>query len=435
MSLLYLLVAVVLVLFNGFFVAAEFGMVKMRRTRVRAIARKRGLRGRILARVHDNLDAYLSACQLGITLASLGLGWIGEPAVADLVRPVIQAAGVTSENVLHGVAFGIAFFAISYLHIVVGELAPKSIAIRVTESIALWTALPLYGFYWAMYPAIWLLNVSSNLILRLIGLNPARAQEHHYSSEELKMILRSTRSTGRLNRNEWWILAQALDFSELDVADLMRPFHEAATLSVTNTREQNLEIIAGHRFSRYPLLDENGQVLGIVHVKDIFLARQKDQLPQALRKLARPVLMLPPDTPAMELFRRLRRGAAPHFAIIATKSGKPLGFLTLDNLLGALVGEIHDEFRRNDTEWHRSRDGSLKGRGSMPLFSLERALGVDIETEDVDSVGGLIMWKLERLPEPGERVDFGDFSIEVTDMKGPRITGVRVFPAASATTS
>ena len=190
-SLFLIIVAFILVALNGFFVAAEFSLVKLRQTRVRAIVKSHGFGGRILATVHSNLDAYLSACQLGITLASLGLGWIGEPAFASLLSPLFSAIGIIPPNISSAISFGFAFLVISFLHIVIGELVPKSMAIRNPERIGLCCALPLYGFYWGMYPVIWLLNTSANSVLHLAGLNSGHAQDVHYSTEELKIILRS----------------------------------------------------------------------------------------------------------------------------------------------------------------------------------------------------------------------------------------------------
>ena len=215
--------ALLLVALNGFFVAAEFGLVKLRATRVHTLARKGGLRGRILAVVHGRLDAYLSACQLGITLASLGLGWIGEPAFAQAIGPLLDALGIDSPRILHLVSLGFAFSVISFLHIVVGELAPKSMAIRQAERIGLWVALPLYAFYWAMYPAIWVLNNSANAVLRLAGLSSEHGGDAHYSTDELKLILRSRRSPGgapqsAYTRDEWNTLAHSLDFSSMTVS-------------------------------------------------------------------------------------------------------------------------------------------------------------------------------------------------------------------------
>lgn len=426
-NLFLIVVALLLVLLNGFFVAAEFGLVKLRQTRVKAIAKSNGWRGRILGKVHQDLDAYLSACQLGITLASLGLGWVGEPAFADLLTPLLTALGVDNQEFIHAVAFFTAFFIISYLHIVVGELAPKSMAIRVSEKVGLWTAPPLYAFYWVMYPAIWVLNHSANWVLRKVNLDVAHGHDSHYSAEELKVILRSSRADQGFTNDEWRVLAQALDFRDLEVADLMRPFQEAVTLSEDTSLEENLEKIAQHRYSRYPYLDAEGNIKGVVHLKDVFIALQKSPDLVSLEKLARPAQVVSPHLPATELFRRFRQGA-PHFAAVAFEHSYPLGYVTLDNLLGALVGEIRDEFRQTQNEWSKLDDGSLIGKGSLPIFTLERALGIDIEESGVDSIGGLIMQQLGDLPEEGQRIHFPSFDAVVKKMNGPRIVLVRVIP-------
>lgn len=426
-NLFLVFIAVWLVLLNGFFVAAEFSLVKLRQTRARAIAKTYGWRGRVLLTVHRNLDAYLSACQLGITLASLGLGWIGEPAFADLLRPLLTSVGIEREAVIHAIAFSVAFFIISYLHIVVGELAPKSLAIRRTEVVGTWTAPPLYAFYWLMYPAIWILNHSSNWLLAKFGLRITPNHDSRYSAEELKMILRSSRADGDFTAREWHVLAQSLDFRDLEVADLMRPFNEVIALSSAKSLEWNIDRIVQHRFSRYPYLDGAGQVLGVVHVKDLFLALQKSALPESLDGLCRSVLMVKPYLSATELFRRFQRGA-PHFAVMAWDDRRPLGFITLDNLLGALVGEIRDEFRQVRNDWMKLDDGSLLGKGSLPIFTLERALGVDIEQTEVHSVSGLILERLEDLPTEGERIEFEQFDAVVKKIKGPKIMLIRVYP-------
>jgi CBS domain containing-hemolysin-like protein len=423
-----ILAAILLVLLNGFFVAAEFGLVKLRPTRVEAIAKKFGWRGRVLRRVHRDLDAYLSACQLGITLASLGLGWIGEPAFAQLLQPVLLAIGIDSERVLHIVAFTVAFSIISYLHIVVGELAPKSMAIRITDQVGIWTAVPLYAFYWLMYPAIWFLNTSSNWVLRKVGLDVARSHDSQYSAEELKLIFRtSSRTESDITTDESRVLAQALDFRDLEVSDLMRPFDEAVTLSAADEPRTNLDRIARHRFTRYPYLDAEGHLRGIVHVKDLLLAQRDDAPFENFAELVRPATIVPPTMAASELFRRFRQGAT-HFAVIAVDEGNPLGFVTLDNLLGALVGEISDEFRQSEAQWSKAADGTVTGKGSLPVFTLGRVLGVEIVDPGVDSVGGLIYQRLGDVPREGQRVEFDRFDVVVTKMKGPRIVNVRVIP-------
>jgi CBS domain containing-hemolysin-like protein len=434
-NVLLVVLALLLVALNGFFVAAEFGIVTLRKTRVRAIAKTGGLRGRILFKVHGQLDAYLSACQLGITLASLGLGWVGEPAFANLLEPVFALIGVTSPKIIHGVSFAVAFSVISFLHIVVGELAPKSLAIRVPEAVGLWSAVPLYGFYWAMYPAIWLLNESANLVLRVAGLSGVGSHETHYSNDELKLILRTNTGTPgeRFTHDERHILAQSLEFSQHTVADLMRPINEVSALYASRTLEQNLDTVRRNRFSRYPYFDDDGEeVLGVIHLKDLFFAEQSGKVVDDLTEYLRPVDLISARTPAIELFRRFR-GGAPHFALIGEKGKRPVGFITLDNLLGAIVGEIRDEFRLNENDWLPQGDGTFIGKASLPIVSLERVLGIDIDNEamgldEVESVGGLLMAKLGDIPKQGQRIEFPKFDVVVKKTNGPRILLVKVIP-------
>lgn len=438
-NILFLVLALFLVALNGFFVAAEFSIVTLRKTRVRAIAKTTGLRGRILATVHGQLDEYLSACQLGITLASLGLGWVGEPAFASLLEPVFAALGVTSPKVIHGVSFFVAFSVISFLHIVIGELAPKSLAIRIPAVVALWCALPLYGFYWAMYPAIWLLNKSANGVLRVAGLAGAGGHETHYSTDELKLILRTNTSTNtgagkdKFTQDERHILAQSLEFSEMAASDLMRPINEVIALHEDLSIDENLDTVRRNRFSRYPYFDEEGEeVLGVIHLKDLFFAQQAGKEITDLSPYLRPVETISARTPAQDIFRRFRTGA-PHFALIGEKGKRPVGFITLDNLLGAMVGEIRDEFRMNENDWLAQADGTYIGKASLPIYSLERLLGIDIDNEemgldDVESVGGLLMEKLGDIPKQGQRIEFPKFDVVVKKTNGPRILLVKVIP-------
>lgn len=427
LNLFLVFIALLLVILNGFFVAAEFSLVKLRATRVRAIEKTLGWRGQLLGKVHHNLDAYLSACQLGITLASLGLGWLGEPAFAALLEPALAYAGVTNATLIHSIAFVVAFFTISYLHIVLGELVPKTLAIRTAEKMAIWTAAPLYGFYWLMFPAIWVLNQSANLIIKLFRLAPKDQHEAHYNSDEIKLILRSSRPNQQFSADEWRVLAQAIDFRDLDIADLMHPANEMISLKDIDPFSSHMEVINTHRYTRYPYMLADGSVSGMVHTKDVLMALGKDKHFEDIKSLVRPIEIMRPDTPATTLFRKLKNGAS-HFVVVAYEKTEPIGFITLDNLLSAIVGDIRDEFRKTHTKWTKLDDGSFIGKGTLPLHTLERKLGIDIESDNADTVAGLVLWKLNDLPEKGQRIDFDQFSIVVKKMKGPKISLVRVYP-------
>ena len=426
-NFLLIFIAFLLVLLNGFFVAAEFSLVKLRSTRVRTIANTLGWRGRILAQVHTHLDTYLSACQLGITLASLGLGWIGEPAFAALIEPFLVNIGVASQKLIHSIAFIFAFFTISYLHIVLGELVPKSLAIRMSERVGIWTAPALYAFYWLMFPVIWLLNLSSSFVISALRLNTKAGHESHYTSEELKLILRSSRASDGFSNDEWKVLAQAIDFRELKVSDLMHPFNEVTALMEKDSFDDNMERVLQHRYSRYPIVNNDGVVTGIVHIKDIFVALRKDTDFKDIQSIARPVDLASPNTHAMALFRKLQKGA-PHLTIVGLADAPPIGFITLDNLLSALVGDIRDEFRQSQSEWAKLDDGSLLGKGSLSINTLERTLGIDIESEHADTIAGLVLWTIGELPKEGQRVEFNAFDVVIKKMIGPRILLVRVYP-------
>lgn len=433
MENLYLtLFAFVFVLMNGFFVAAEFAIVKLRHTKAEELGETQGLRGRVLYNVHSHLDEYLSACQLGITLASLGLGWIGEPAFAALIEPVLFRLGVTSLDVIHGVAFAVAFATISYLHIVVGELAPKSIAIRKPEPVSLLTAIPLFSFYWLMYPFIYLLNGSANLLLKIAGMDLLNDHEQVHSVEELKKVLRASHLHGELAGESADLLTGAFELNELTAGDLMRPDDEMVMLNAQESLAAILATIRKHRYSRYPVYDgDQDNLIGILHVKDLISVLEASETAPDIRALVKPALIIHDGVSAMDILKSFQQGFI-HFAIVGDEYGTVSGFVTLDHILEALVGSFRDEFSHRKLDWLPQADGSFVGHGSLSIYSLERLLNIEISTfPEVNSVGGLVMDKLERIPDVGDKVRFDEFEVEVREMKGPKIVKVAVRPLVS----
>lgn len=432
-NLLLIAVAMALVLLNGFFVAAEFAIVKLRQAQAREFARTHGWPGRVLGSVRHNLDAYLSACQLGITLASLGLGWIGEPAFAELIEPPMQALGLGSPEWVHGAALVIAFATISFLHIVLGELAPKSLAIREPESVSLWTAIPLWGFYWLMYPFIRLLNGSANAILRALGVDISEEGGEAHSVEEIRHILQVTRREGGADAQKTELATRALDFFELEAGDLMHPAADLATLTLQMTPAEVLERVESGRYSRYPVFEHDREgLLGFVQVKDLLPEFRRGR-PIDLRASAKPALVVHRDLSLARLLHRFREGQ-PQLALITDDIARVIGFVTLHDVAEALFGRIQDEYgRAGAREWRRQDDGSFVGSGKLSVYSLERVLGVTAPVRDIDSVGGLVMWKLDRVPRVGDRVTFEDFEIRVVRMNGTRIAQLTVYPRKRAT--
>ncbi len=427
-NLLLISIGFLLVLLNGFFVAAEFAIVKLRRTQAEELARTHGLRGRVLRTVRTHLDAYLSACQLGITLASLGLGWIGEPAFARLIEPLLANAGITDPRVVHSIAFAFAFALISFLHIVIGELAPKSLAIRRAEAVSLNTALPLYAFYWVMYPFIYVLNGAANFILRRLGVEMASEGDEAHSIDELRTVLRASHRHGELGATETQILTRGLDLGDLVVGDVMRPLAELVWIGFDATIDEVLTEVRASRYTRYPIRDPQSQrFVGLLHIKELLTGSERLRDIRDLHPYLRTLPHVDEHQQLESALAAFRRGD-PHFAIVTDPLGTEIGFLTFEHIVEALFGPVQDEFSKTSLVWQRQDDGSLSGAGSLSLLSLEEALGVLSPEVDANSVGGLVTEALGRIPMAGERIEFPGFTVEVLSMDGPRIDTVRVSP-------
>jgi len=424
-----LLFALCLVLLNGFFVAAEFAIVRLRATKIDALAQAHGWRGHILRTVHNQMDAYLSACQLGITLASLGLGWVGEPAFAHLLEPLLAAIGIESPKLVHGIAFFTAFAIISYLHIVIGELAPKSWAIRKPELLSLWTAVPLYLFYWAMYPAIFVLNASANTILRIAGQSePGPHHEHPYSRDELKLILHSSRANDQSDQ-DMRVLASAVELGELEVVDWANSREDLVSLPLNAALDEVFSVFRRHKYSRYPIYDDvSGGFVGVLHIKDLLLHLSLlEMLPSALKlaDLMHPVERVGRHMPLSNLLEQFRQGGS-HFALVEEADGKIIGYLTMEDVLEALVGDIQDEHRKAERGILAYQPGKLLVRGDTPLAKIERLLIVNLDHVEAETLAGLIYETLKRMPEEEEALEVEGLRIIVKKMKGPKIVLAKV---------
>lgn len=415
------------VLLNGFFVLAEFSLVKMRQTQVEKLKDTHGWKGKILVKVHSKLDAYLSACQLGITFSSLGLGWIGEPAFAELLTPVFQSVGLFSETTTHIIAFFLAFSIISYLHIVVGELMPKSMAIRQPVKMSLASAGLLYLFYWLMYPLISLLNASANKILEWFRLDHTASQDHFISSEELKIILKSSYHRGELSHKEMKTLNHLLEFHKLQVSDVMRPIEELIFLDASKPINETFRTILRHQFSRYPVYNgDQEEILGVLHVKDLIASLFPNVRAKDLKKFIRPILRLQLTDSTLDLLDDFRRGAS-HLALVYSQE-ELVGFLTFDNLLQVLTGKIKDEFHFTAEDMMDLPGGAFLLKGTASIYVLERILGQDLSSYPVTTVMGLILHKTKSLPQEGDIVDFGKFSLLVEKREDPKHIWIRVIP-------
>jgi len=430
-QLLLLLAAFLLVLLNGFFVAAEFAIVKVRSTKIRELADRGDWRAKVTRSVIGHLDAYLSACQLGITIASLGLGWIGEPAVARILEPVFDAAGIDNQTAITTISITVAFVIISFLHIVLGELAPKSLAIRKPEGTSLWLAPALRLFYWIMYVPIVALNATANAVLRLFGIKPIIDGDLAHSSEELRMIVGASHAHGILNTTERRLLENVFDFSEREVAEIMTPRLDMACLFVDRTIAENFAILREHQHTRYPLAEGNPEnIIGMIHIKD-FIHLTGEGAPKRtgsiLQSIKRPVLFVP-ETATIDALLRTFQATRTLLAIVVDEYGSVAGLITLEDVLEELVGPIRDEFDTQEMPEIEKRGGETFLDGGVSLAEVEDMFpDMPLESEDeVRTIGGVVMKNLGRIPAIGDRVTLGPYRVDVMEMDHLRVTRVKV---------
>lgn len=403
-----------LVFMNGFFVAAEFAMVKVRNTRIDTLVESGNRRAKFAANVTNHLDAYLSACQLGITLASLGLGWIGEPAVASVLEPLLS--GWFSDSVVHTISFVIAFSFITLLHIVLGELAPKTIAIRKSEQITLWTAGPLIMFHKVMYPFIWALNSLANLILRWVGIEPAGEKESAHTEEEIRILMKESYKSGLIDNTELSLVDNIFEFAETHAREIMIPRTEMICLYVENTFAENRSIALSEMHTRYPVCDgDKDNIIGFVHIKDFFKYDEDSNVD--IRLITRPVTTVPNSMQISVLLKMMQKKRT-QIAILIDEYGGTSGLVTLEDIMEEIVGEIQDEYdnERADIEVRDQRTFSINGL--MLIEEVNTNFGLTIESEDFDTIGGWLYSQTEIPPTRNQRVLLDDgleFVIEETD--------------------
>jgi len=421
----YLLLALAFVLANGFFVAAEFAMIKVRPTQLAELAAGGSSRARMARRITKRLDSYLSATQLGVTLASLALGWVGEPAFADLLEPRLHGLGVFSAAVAHSIAASFAFVLISWLHIIFGELGPKYIAIDKSVGVAMWLALPLRGFYVVMFPLIWILNHSANFVLRAIGIKPAAAGEMVHSQEELRLILASSEKAGVLSEENREIIEGVFQFSKRTARQIMVPRTDVVVLSTTKSIAENLEIIRSTRHTRYPLCDGTlDQTVGLIHVKDLFLAQLRGP-GRPLGELRRDILFVPENSTVEALLSQFIENKT-HMAVVLDEYGGASGIVSLENITEELFGQIQDEFDRERPEIEPLGNGRYRVRGDYLIEDLADRLKIDVGEPAEETIGGYVVARLGREVNRGDKTTLGELSIEVVDAERFRVRWVIV---------
>jgi CBS domain containing-hemolysin-like protein len=421
----YLLLALAFIIANGMFVAAEFAIIKVRPTQLAELAAAGSARARMARRIQKKLDAYLSATQFGVTLASLALGWIGEPAFEKLIEPHLSIFGAYRVGVAHSVAAAIAFIIISWLHITFGELGPKYIAVEKTLGTALSIAHFLRGFYVVMFPVIWILNRTSNAVLRILGIRPATTTDVAHSQEELRLILASSEKAGVLSEENREIIEGVFQFSKRTARQIMVPRTDVVVLSTKKSIAENLEIIRTTRHTRYPLCEGTlDQTIGLIHVKDLLLAQLRGP-GRPLTELKRDVLFVPENSTVEALLSQFIENKT-HMAVVLDEYGGASGIVSLENITEELFGQIQDEFDRERPEIEPLGNGRYRVRGDYLIEDLADRLKVDLGEPAEETIGGYVAARLGREVAPGDRTTLGDLSIEVLEAERFRVRWVIV---------
>jgi len=453
---LQVLLIAFLVCLNGFFVAAEFAIVKVRSTTIRSLAEEGNRRAKMTESILAHLDAYLSATQLGITIASIVLGAVGEHFMRErVVEPVLGAIPWISESAKSAIAFFLGTGIIVFLHVVVGELAPKSLAIQRPNGTSLWVSYPLHWFYVVLYPAIWVLNHAANFLLRMVGIQPAMGHELAHSEEELRMIVSESQRIGHITRDKLDLLENVFDFSDVTVRQIMVPRVEVAVFDLRNSLGENLAVAERTAHSRYPLVDGDlDHVTGIIHMKDLFWQlKELEMSPQEaaaaaerrnpmiaggdlnkkppangaqfLTTIAREVLYVPETAKINTLLHEFQAKRL-HMAMVVDEYGSTTGLVTFENIIEEIVGEVQDEFDQETPRIQQVAECEYVVEGITALHEINDELGLDLESEDADTIGGFVLSELGRFPKPGDKIVFSPIEITVRELRRQRIHRVLI---------
>ncbi|HJW66774.1 MAG TPA: hemolysin family protein [Gaiellaceae bacterium] len=414
---LELLAVAALILLNGYFVAAEYALVTARRTRMQALADQGNRRARAVLKIVADPPRFIAAMQLGVTGTSLAIGALGEQALAEVFDPIFASV----------IAFALAFLIITFLHVVVGELVPKGVALGYSERTALAVSSPVRGFFVVFKPLIWVLQRSSSAILRALGLTPPGGEMEVYSEAELKMLLSRSREEGEIEEQEQEMLYKVFDFADKEVSAVMVPRPEVVALSIDLPPEEALAAVIESPYTRYPVYrDSIDQVVGILHVRDLFSALNDRGL-EAVRldQILRPAHIVPETKDLAALLGEFRR-TNQHMAIVVDEYGELEGIVTLEDLLEEIVGEIEDEFDLPDESIERLEDGRVRIHGTFPVDDFNEQFGRALPVEDYHTIGGFVFGLLGRQPEPGDEAAHDGCRFKVLEVEGSRIERVEV---------
>ena len=421
-SVLMLVLAFVFIFMNAFFVLSEFSIVKIRKSRLEELIKDKIPNAKLAFKISNSLDTYLSATQLGITISSLALGWIGEPAVARLIELPLKAFGVGGVAI-HTIAFIVSFALVTLFHVVLGELVPKSIAIAKTEKVVLFIARPLHLFWILFFPIIKAFDFIAAASLKIIGVKPAKESELALSDEEIKIIASESLKGGVLDSLETEIIKNAVDFSDTVAKEIMTPRRDLICLNKQASYEENYDTVLQSRFTRFPYIDgSKDNVLGLIHIRDIIQQKGGKSFDKIVRKL----IIVPENSPISKILPMMNKQRV-FAALVIDEYGGTAGFLTMEDIIEEIFGDINDEHDANAQNFKRIDENTFEFRGRFEIEDVEEVMGIDFdeETEQL-TIGGYVFNLFGSLPEIGDKISDENCDYEVLRMDGTRVSLVKV---------
>lgn len=427
-SILFELILVILIIFaNAFFVAAEFAIVKVRSTQIQPLADNKNQRAKIAMKILANQDAYLSASQVGITMTSLGLGWVGEPVTAKLLSPVFVWLGMTNEQTIHTLSVIVGFIFLTFLHISLGEQAPKMLAIKSPKSVSLIVAIPLNLFYISFKPIVWLLNHAANMILRIIGIQQVPDSDRINSEEELRLLITEGRKSGAIDQTEHQLIEKIFEFNDKQATEIMVPRNHMVAIDIDDSREKIFLLVTEEGFSRLPVYkDTIDNIVGIIYTKDLISAAEHREL-IAIQDIIRPAFFVSSTKLIGNMLKEMQRNKV-HMAIVVDEYGGVEGLVTIEDIIEEIVGEIQDEYDVDETqEVVNEKSGVYLVNPIISIENFNKKFKSDIpEDTDYQTLNGFLQKVTGHIPEVYERIDFKGMSFVVTKKSGNRILQVRV---------
>lgn len=424
MNLLNVIIVFLLVFMNGFFVATEFAMVKVRKSRIETLVLDGDRSARHTLKVVKDLNSYLSACQLGITLASLGLGWVGEPAVSDMLMPVFKLFKL-SESAVHSISFLLGFAVITAFHIVLGELVPKSLAIISAEKISMYTALPLIMFYKLTYPIMWTFNHSTNFVLKLFGLSQVDEHEAAHTDEEIKLLVEDSYKHGLIDKTELTFVDNIFDFSEKTVKEIMIPRTDMSSIYIDEPFEDIVSYTLKEQLTRYPVCKESkDSIIGLIHIKDLYKLKIEDG-DKNIQSIIREIKYVPEYLSISELLKIFKRDKV-QMAIVIDEYGGTSGLVTIEDILEEIVGEIQDEFDEETEDIKKVEEDTYIVDGKVIIEDINEFLDTEIEAENIDTIGGWIYSQLKSYPQINDKISYKQYDFIILKCDRKRINKILI---------